>query len=231
MNCCAASERSRRQVPTTGTRKGLAPMRSRILAMLFAGAFAIPGSVNAVGLITGDISLNGFVDIDFPPGSTSIVSQLTVIVSSSPALAGAGFGDYAGSAGVVTPVETIDLLDVPPGTQPLYTFSDGTEFFAQGVTSFVRNSLACVNGTCTDTLQFLLFGQVSRLGYDPTPALVRWFGQGSCSGGGDPYTCTGDASASWNARLSSPARIPEPGTFALLGLGLVGLGLSRRRKT
>jgi len=38
----------------------------------------------------------------------------------------------------------------------------------------------------------------------------------------------GDGDSIW--RITRPASVPEPGTLALLGLGLAGLGLSRRRK-
>ena len=205
--------------------------RTLISAVAFLGLGMAAGTAQAAGSITGSISLTGFFDCDcFAAGDTAIVSDLMEIVSLDPSTSGAGFGDYVGSAGPITPVETI-LLDplAPgfPGVQPVYTFVDGTEFFAADLVQIIRRALVCVGGVCQDSLEFKLVGQVIRAGFDPTDAVLRWTGQGSCLGAAG--MCDSEPSASWSGSLSSPARIPEPAGLALLGLGLVGLAVRRRR--
>ncbi len=90
--------------------------RALFSAVAFMGLGMGAGTAHAAGAITGSISMIGFFDCAcFAPGDTSIVSQLTTIVSLDPSTSGAGFGDYAGSVGLITPVEDILLDPMAPG--------------------------------------------------------------------------------------------------------------------
>jgi hypothetical protein len=202
--------------------------KTLISAVALAGLGLTAGTASAAGSISGSISVNGFFDCEcFAVGATSIVSELTTIISLEPGLAGAGFGDYAGSGGAVAPIGDIDISVPDFANTMIYTFADGTVFTANAVRSILPVGLSCSGAACSDSLEFRLGGFVSRPGFSDTDAVLRWTGQGSCTGAAG--VCTSQPTASWSASLSSPARIPEPASLGLLGLGLLGIAARRRK--
>ena len=175
------------------------------ISALAAGALAVSGAQAAP--ITGGISLSGGYTTD-----TGNVNTATAFTAFSNVQVNGATGSFAG----------VDLFSVNSISMSAFSFAP---FPAGGVTplwqtvsgssaAFDFLTLSQLEQTGDNTLDIKGKGTCYRDGFDPTP----------CS-----YVFTANQAAGTFSFSSSNAAIPEPGTLALLGLGLVGLGMVRRR--
>ena len=120
-------------------------------------------------------------------------------------------------------------------TQRSNGFNEGTNFIGLLPLTFTLHNMSFT------TIHFVLgagaatsanLGHADDLvAYADLSHSAHWQGITLAGGGELPGTLTSDLSVDWFATNSTQPDAPEPGTWILLGTGLAGAGLVRRRKS
>jgi PEP-CTERM motif len=202
------------------------------LSVLAVGALL--GFTAQAAFITGSLGTAGTFGAGGipipPPNTTSIVSALTSFNLDNVQ------NVFQTGVGAFSTVNSVSAFDVLPPALPttFYTTTNGFTFTVTSFTNASRTALSCTGQLCVDASQFLVSGFVTGAGFDPTVFIGNWSANGSCIRGGDGTNCGSNVVGTYNATLTATGEqailVPEPSMVALVGLGLAGVGFSRRRK-
>lgn len=175
--------------------------------------------VSAIGTFTISKydATNGLFDLSF-----SLTNTSTVTATSNPRLMSFGLN--------ITPDLTLDSVDFGSGNQ-LDQYSTGTNFPGFQTIDFCVYSAGCTGGNINtglasgDTDTFV--AHFSLAGGLPDSLTLADFA--AKFQGVDSYELPG-MPCQPGTPCSPPSKVPEPGTVLLFGIGLLGLGASRKLK-
>jgi uncharacterized repeat protein (TIGR01451 family) len=156
---------------------------------------------------------------------------MTAITQSGPS-ATACAGDFSTAptaCNLLGPVAAGNFDTGGPFGGTVYTYG-GFTFQLLNVTNIDRTNVLSVTNPfipdqLSDALVFSISGTVSGNGFDPTPFLGTWTGQGACTGDVPPPptpTCTSNVTSSWSVSIValgganpqlSVVKTPDNGTF------------------
>ncbi len=175
-------------------------------------AIALAVSVPATALpVTGEVIMFGAFNTD-----TGNLATATSIAFVGSGWTDGGTGSYAPINSVSRPVTFMDFTFSPSLSpsplNPLWSFT-----YAGITYSFVMDSVDVGSPRSSSLLTLLGRGTLFVTGFDPTPGIWEF--------------TSGETRSAFIKFTSESSALPEPGSLALLGLGLLGFGLARRRKT